>query len=142
MVEEVLNSEAESLVYRWSDLVNQDFGAVPGHRSPLFWGVFAKVMITSAIRRLNRYDTEEATRLSRELEQDYQVSLITAARLQQLLQTVHDSLGVQRPTSERFSFMGEIHREGRGVFHRTPTHPAMTTEDRTLRWNRLTPQQR
>jgi hypothetical protein len=62
--------------------------------------VTAKDKITSAIRRLNRYDTEEATRLSRELEQDYQVSLITAARLQQLLQTVHDSLGVQRPTSE------------------------------------------
>ena len=61
----------------------------------------AKEKITSAIRRLNRYDTAEATALSKELDQRYQVSLITAARLQQLLQTVHDSISAQRTTSER-----------------------------------------
>ena len=53
----------------------------------------AKDKITSAITRLRRYDTPEATAMSKELEQTYQISLITAARLQQLLQTVHDSLG-------------------------------------------------
>lgn len=60
----------------------------------------AKDKITSAIRRLNRYDTAEATALSKELEQRYQISLITAPRLQQLLQTVHDSVGTARPASE------------------------------------------
>lgn len=53
----------------------------------------AKEKINSAIRKLNRYDTVEATAMSKDLEQTYQISLITAARLQELLRTVHDSIG-------------------------------------------------
>lgn len=52
----------------------------------------AKEQIAAGIRILKKYDTAETAALSKELEQSYKISLITAGRLQQLLQIVHDSL--------------------------------------------------
>ncbi len=59
----------------------------------------AKQRIAAGIRALRKYDTPEAAALSKELEGDYQISLITAGRLQQLLQIVHDSLDSPTATS-------------------------------------------
>jgi len=52
----------------------------------------AKERLAAGIRTLKKYDTPETVALSKELEQTYQINLITAGRLQQLLQIVHDSI--------------------------------------------------
>ena len=61
----------------------------------------AKERIAAGISTLQRYDTQEAAELSKRLEQNYEISLITAGRLKQLLQIVQDSLDSTMPASNR-----------------------------------------
>ena len=58
----------------------------------------AKQGIDSAISKLEKYSTPQIELVSKTLEQEYQTTLITPARLQQLLQTVRDTLDTG-PTS-------------------------------------------
>ncbi len=52
----------------------------------------AKEGIASALSKLNKYSTSEIEGVSKALEQEYQITLISPSRLQKLLQTVLDSL--------------------------------------------------
>lgn len=57
----------------------------------------AKIGITAAVNKLKKYSTPEIEVVSKTFEQEYRINLITPARLQQLFQTVHDSLGGAAP---------------------------------------------
>jgi len=72
----------------------------------------AKQGIASAISKLEKYSTPQIELVSKTLEQDYQTTLITPARLQQLLQTVRDTLDTAPTSGVSNSHHSKSHANG------------------------------